>query len=631
MTSTDLFDALLHALTGTPICSTPFHTPNGALCATSSVSKQYKCRHQFDYTREQPLVLLDCITTPPATWRYDFVHTFVVAEDDLPPNLGRLSVDWEQYIQDGGATANQGGWWVHKPPGRIALVGSGTCGPFCNIAKSVAMYLAEHFGRALDQLAVVDVGAGVGSFAACLSSMHGVGTIVSVSPWEPGQNEHGGQEAGQTFLATQRGVPLLIDYASSDRQLPLQAGSVHAVFSCYGAGGTLKGHHWFWYEVSRLLKPGGFLILEGHIRSHASNPVPKNITQFCMAPAPAPVAYENRWFNGQWLRYRGQLRAYRRLSVQECDLDATRVCRHVPRPAHPEKVKECIHVAPARPKRFSHTAAARAAWHQLLEAMEPWMHLPPSEIHRLKEDDEKWTLQPPANTSREHLLRVALDVVPVPPANASRAVTVLVINATDAAFVQALRERAPAYWGVGPASIRPMWTTPHMHAANSLDGALVHSPCLQSFPFHPHAFDIVLVPNALAQAEHCEREWTTHAVRMASTRPKHEPRVSGWWHLMLELLRVLRPGPLGLLVLTGDASFELHLQEGLQSLHRAAAGRTPSPSGTRRPLAEAAVDSSAGVLGALNVSILGCVTRGPFCACVLRSMGMVAHMPPRSV
>jgi hypothetical protein len=308
--------------------------------------------------------------------------------------------------------------------------------------------------------------------------------------------------------------------------------------------------------------------------------------------------------------------------VLECDLDATRVCREGP--AHPDKVRECI--APARPKRRSHTAAARAAWHQLLEAMEPWMRLPPSEIQRLKEDDETWTLQPPANTSREHLLRVALDVIPVPPANVSRAVTVLAINASDTAFVQALRERAPAYWGIEPASIRPMWTTPHMHAANSLDGALVHSPCVQSFPFHPRAFDIVLIPNALAQVEHCEREWTTQSSRMASTRPKHEPRVSGWWHLMLELLRVLRPGPLGLLVLTGDASFELHFQEGLRRL-RAATGRTPSPSGTRWPLAEPAVDSSAGVLGALNVSILGCVTRGQFCACVLRSKGMRADDP----
>jgi hypothetical protein len=146
----DLFDALHHAALGTPFCSsTPFHTPNGAVCATG-VHKQYKCRHQVDQSAEQPLVLLDCITKPPAMWRYDFVHTFVVAEDDLPPNMGgRLSVDWEQYIQDGGATAYQGGWWVHKPPGRIALVGSGTCGPFCNIAKSVALYLAEHFGPAL--------------------------------------------------------------------------------------------------------------------------------------------------------------------------------------------------------------------------------------------------------------------------------------------------------------------------------------------------------------------------------------------------------------------------------------------------------------------------------------------------
>ena len=91
---------------------------------------------------------------------------------------------------------------------------------------------------------------------------------------------------------------------------------------------------------------------------------------------------------------------------------------------------------------------------------------------------------------------------------------------------------------------------------------------------------------------------------MASTRPKHEPRVSGWWHPMLELLRMRRPGPLELLVLTGDASIELNLQEWPRSLHRAAMGRTSSPLGVRRPLAEAAVDISAGVLGALNMSIL---------------------------
>ena len=237
-------------------------------------------------------------------------------------------------------------------------------------------------------------------------------------------------------------------------------------------------------------------------------------------------------------------------------------------------------------------------------------------------------LQPPANTSREHLLRVALDVVPVPPANASRAVTVLAINATDRAFVQALRERAPAFWGIEPASARCGRHPTCMQPTLLIDGALVHSPCMQSFPFHPHAFDIVLVPNALAQAEHCEREWTTQSARMASTRPKHEPRVSGWWHLMLELLRVLRPGPLGLLVLTGDASFELHLQEGLRSLRRAATGRTPSPSGTRRrPHVEVAVNSSGGVLGALNVSVLGCVTQGQFCACVLRSMGVRTRSP----
>ena len=56
MTSTDLFAALHHAAIGTPFCSTPFYTPNGAVC------EQYKCRHQFDTAL--PLVLLDCITTP---------------------------------------------------------------------------------------------------------------------------------------------------------------------------------------------------------------------------------------------------------------------------------------------------------------------------------------------------------------------------------------------------------------------------------------------------------------------------------------------------------------------------------------------------------------------------------------
>ena len=107
MPSSDLFAAALHhAAIVTPFCSTPFHTPNSAVC------DQYKCRHQFEYnSAEQPLVLLDCITTPPATWRSDFVHTFVVAEDDLPPNMGgRLSVD---------LGAIHSGWWCNGVSGRL--------------------------------------------------------------------------------------------------------------------------------------------------------------------------------------------------------------------------------------------------------------------------------------------------------------------------------------------------------------------------------------------------------------------------------------------------------------------------------------------------------------------------------
>ena len=54
MTSTDLFAALHHVAIGTPFCSTPFYTPNGAVC------EQYKCSNNS----AEPLVLLDCITTP---------------------------------------------------------------------------------------------------------------------------------------------------------------------------------------------------------------------------------------------------------------------------------------------------------------------------------------------------------------------------------------------------------------------------------------------------------------------------------------------------------------------------------------------------------------------------------------
>jgi hypothetical protein len=92
MPSTDLFHVLHHAALGAPFCSTPFHTPNGAVC------EQYTCRHQFDSSNnsaEQPLVLLDCITTPPTTWRYDFVHTFVVAEDDIANRDWLILARWK--------------------------------------------------------------------------------------------------------------------------------------------------------------------------------------------------------------------------------------------------------------------------------------------------------------------------------------------------------------------------------------------------------------------------------------------------------------------------------------------------------------------------------------------------------
>ena len=171
------------------------------------------------------------------------------------------------------------------------------------------------------------------------------------------------------------------------------------------------------------------------------------------------------------------------------------------------------------------------------------------------------------------------------PANSSRAVTVLSVEAVDDGFSRALRARAPSLWGIVPGGVHTLSTTRHRHWV-APPGAVVHDLCARTLPVHPRGYDIIVLHNATALARHC-----------ASSR-RGSTRAAALRHAALEVLRLSRPTHLGLIVLSGDAELEAHANDYLGG---GAAGND---------LREA--------LASLNVSFLGCVGRTAGRACVLK-------------
>ena len=117
-----------------------------------------------------------------------------------------------------------------------------------------------------------------------------------------------------------------------------------------------------------------------------------------------------------------------------------------------------------------------------------------------------------------------------------RAVTVLDIHAADHGFARALRARATRWWGIPPASVHPMFTTPHTKSS-APSGAVVHDLCYRPLGTHPRGFDIILLNEALLLAN------TAHDEESGIENPPHSRRTRCDIS-RLSSLRLIRPGNL---------------------------------------------------------------------------------------
>ena len=111
-------------------------------------------------------------------------------------------------------------------------------------------------------------------------------------------------------------------------------------------------------------------------------------------------------------------------------------------------------------------------------------------------------------------------------------------------------------------SVAPLAHRPGQHTgtagshAVSAAALVRHDWCSHAYPAYPRAFDVVVLEDAPALVTHCLRRAAADAATAAGT----ESPLALLRHLLLEALRLLRPGPLGILLLTGG-NHELALGE----------------------------------------------------------------------
>ena len=237
------------AVADAPLCESSFFTPNGGLIHSASLWQRINSSIPFLPTA--------CLTPPPPGWSTEFTRASLVRHGSIPTEHGNLTTT-TQWWRDGGLSATAGqAWLVATEEGDVVATLGGTCGILCEIAARIYDYLhARLRGMLAEDMAVLEIAAGTGTIATCLTSGHNVGVTLSVTPEEyhdANENMDFGHGLGaQSFVSVARGAPTLLDFASVDRQLPLQSGSFHAVVACRAAGGSLAAHEWFWFELQRV-------------------------------------------------------------------------------------------------------------------------------------------------------------------------------------------------------------------------------------------------------------------------------------------------------------------------------------------------------------------------------------------
>lgn len=612
------------ALRSAPDCVDPFYTPHASVCGESGCNELLNDTEPF---------ASNCHTPLPKTWQQGFVQVHTTRRNNVPPsNVTRSLVS--NFWKDGGlhSVAIGQGWSLEWDGSKDLMLSlGGTCGAMCAIAARVGDYLKERFSDVPpEEIAVLDIGAGTSTLDACLASVEGIGVTVALTPLDAvhlynDEKSGGGEYWMQTYLSVERGSPTLTLRAGPTLPVPVQAGSFHSVFACRASGGALLNMDWFWIDVQRVLKPGGVLLTEG-IRQHPGKMSPA--AKFCMKAVEPPGDFTNRFYTARgWAMFKATLSAFVRLPLSECNwtthypicnatASTTRKQANIAFPMclTPDSSAPSALVAatledtdvwgagavpPAPPPTHpphapSHMSLMRP-WDALVESMEPWLKRTPSQLAELRAHDELIHFKPPPGQKIDK----SLSVFPTNPVNSSRAVTVLDIHAADHGFVRALRARATRWWGISPASVHPMFTTPHTKSS-APSGAVVHDLCYRPLATHPRGFDIILLNEALLLAKHCARRREWHRESSA--------QVDALRHFALELLRLIRPGEFGIFVLGGGAEleFELKTHFGPWKMGAASDSNSSGASEVRAAFVK------------LNLEFLGCVAHGGSRACMIR-------------
>ena len=328
----------------------------------------------------------------------------------------------------------------------------------------------------------------------------------------------------QTHLAGARAIPMVFELMDKSQQLPFPKDSFHAVMACYAAGGGLKEFPWVWREWARVLKPGGLVFLE-----KAPSRL-LNMTSLCFRAAPPSAPVSNRYkVKNTWRVFRKPMLVYTLMTSDAClsmfnrDLDDGEAL------TQPDGA----------------LGRSTTGWPALIEWLSQWIQLPSRELAMLaKQDEASWRFNPPGGSEP------SLSIFPSVRPSTSRAIHVLNAQAKTPGLLEALRARSMRLWGIAPGGVRASSVAPiHQKQASRHHVAIIrHDWCSHAFPSHPRAFDIIVVEDAPALVSTCLK-------RVASELVGDSPAVLR--HLILEGLRLVRPGPLGLILLMGGNDFAL--------------------------------------------------------------------------
>lgn len=514
-------------------CPSAFHTPAGTRVVHGSSGATSFAT--------PPPSLMSCAVPVPAAYHAGFADSDFVRAGNIPRESWNKSTFARASTFERTGFVDGQNWIVYDDErGGFTFPGGSTCGSTRSIAGAVMRRLGYDWRR-LGNFSVLDLGSGVASFDAAMADLAGAQAVVSTvlessrSDYAVGAGERG-DYAVQTWASAERGLPPVLFAVDPSRRFPSPPESFDLVYSCNLAGGSIKWEAWYWYEVYRLLKPGGVTFVD----TREWERVP-NLTALCFEEL-APLSFRNTlWYPGykkhnasgylfpnqggfpNVLHFRAfhsgfasvlsQMKALRKVPVAACE--------HARR--HPEVACEG--------KLTPHGPVERC----------------------LRTVDQPATTRTPDTTPSSEgtpwfdaLLAAFIGPLPVAftqsLAPRSNVVTILNVDAARPALADALRALAPDLWGISPTNAH-VTSTLSPHGEGSLltpdaSGVVLQDWCSSSFPTHPRSFDVIVVPSLLHLLHGC----ALHAADLRATLH----------HVRLEWQRLLRPG--GSLLVSGNAS-----------------------------------------------------------------------------